>query len=168
MPDTEQTGAEDIQPEDKQALQSSGEKEVLPVDIEETICDDGHLAAETGQPAIDTHDAITMAEVEKAMTERKVYKRTDLTLDTLAQETGFNRYYLSNALNRCTGKNFNSYVNEFRVKEAIRIMSEPGGDDLTVDAIAFEVGFNDRQSLYRVFKKITGISPKDFRKNKSE
>ena len=168
VPDTEQTGAEDIQPEDKQALQSSGEKEVLPVDIEETICDDGHLAAETGQPAIDTHDAITMAEVEKAMTERKVYKRTDLTLDTLAQETGFNRYYLSNALNRCTGKNFNSYVNEFRVKEAIRIMSEPGGDDLTVDAIAFEVGFNDRQSLYRVFKKITGISPKDFRKNKSE
>lgn len=168
VPEPEPTEPEEVQPEDTRAPQLSGEEETLPVAIGETVCDDGRLAAETGQPAIDTHDAITMAEVEKAMTERKVYKRTDLTLDALAQETGFNRYYLSNVLNRCTGKNFNSYVNEFRVKEAIRIMSEPGGDDLTVDAIAFESGFNDRQSLYRVFKKITGLSPKDFRKNKSE
>ena len=168
VPEPEQTEPEEVQPEDTRAPQPSGEEETSPVTIAETVCDDERLAAETGLPAIDNHDAVTMAEVEKAMTERKVYKRTDLTLDTLAQETGFNRYYLSNVLNRCTGKNFNSYVNEFRVKEAIRIMSEPGGDDLTVDAIAFEVGFNDRQSLYRVFKKITGLSPKDFRKNKSE
>ncbi|WP_455586605.1 helix-turn-helix domain-containing protein [Bacteroides sp.] len=144
-------------------------EELQPIVVEETVCNDKRttMVTETELSA-DNHDEMIMAEVEKAMIERKVYKRIDLTLDVLAKEIGYNRYYLSNALNRCTGKNFNSYVNEFRVKEAIRIMSEPREDNLTTDAIAFEAGFNDRQALYRVFKKTTGLSPRDFRMNRTE
>ncbi|MDL2305945.1 helix-turn-helix domain-containing protein, partial [Bacteroides sp. OttesenSCG-928-D19] len=72
------------------------------------------------------------------------------------------------ALNRCTGKNINTYINEYRIKEAIRIMSDPGYRTLTLDAIADEAGFNDRQNFHRVFKKKTGLSPGVFRKNMDE
>ncbi|MDR0660269.1 MAG: AraC family transcriptional regulator [Prevotellaceae bacterium] len=111
------------------------------------------------------NDKIIMNSIEKAMNEDKLYKRVNLTLDVFAKEIGFNRYYVSIALNRCTHKNFNSCINEYRVKEAVRIMSEPHSANLTTDAIAFEAGFNDRQSPHLVFKKITGLSPGDFRKN---
>lgn len=118
-----------------------------------------------GDPDIDKRDRIIMEEIKKAMEERELYKRADLTLDMLADEIRQNRYYVSAALNHCTGKNFNAYVNEYRVKEAVRIISDPKNRNLTTDAIAFDAGFNDRSGFYRVFKKITGLSPTDFRKN---
>ncbi|MDL2221459.1 AraC family transcriptional regulator [Parabacteroides sp. OttesenSCG-928-N08] len=110
-------------------------------------------------------DRIIMERIEQLMAENKLFKQNDLTLDSLASSIGHNRYYTSIALNRCTGGNFKTYINEYRVKEAIRIMSQPENSDLTIDAIAFDAGFNDRISFYRVFKKRTGLSPTDFRKN---
>ena len=111
------------------------------------------------------NDKEIMATVEKHIAEGELYKRPDLTLDILATETGINRYHLSTVLNRCTGKNFSAYVNEYRIKEAIRILSAPDSAKLTIDAVAYDSGFNDRTSFYRSFKKITGLSPGDFRRN---
>lgn len=113
----------------------------------------------------DTNDRLIMEKVEKAIVDDCLYKHIDLTLDMLVAHTGLNRSYLSGALNRCVGKNFNTYVNEYRVKEAIRLMSEPANANHTIEAIAFESGFNDRSNFYRTFKKLTGLSPTDFRKN---
>ena len=155
-----------IEVPDEGQPEADSRPEPLPAALQDSARRD-ERGAQAG-PSVDPHDEIIMAEVEKAMSERKLYKRADLTLDVLAKEVGFNRYYLSGALNRCAGKNFNSYVNEYRVKEAIRIMSEPGNDNLTADAVAFGAGFNDRQALHRVFKKITGLSPRDFRMNRTE
>lgn len=110
-------------------------------------------------------DRTIMHAVERAVIDGKMYRQADLTLDMLAAATGYSRYYLSGALNRCTGVNFNAYVNELRIKEAVRLMSDPANATLTVDAIAFDAGFNDRKNFYRVFKKVTGLSPTQFRRN---
>lgn len=115
--------------------------------------------------APEENDRVIMESVDKAMSEKRLYKRPELSLDLLATATGFNRYYLSQAMNRYAGKNFSSYVNEYRIKEAIRIMSDPENEGLTFDAVAAEAGFNDRQNFHRVFKKKTGLSPGDFRRN---
>lgn len=111
------------------------------------------------------NDHLIMEKIEKIMLTDDFYKHPELTLDMMVAQTGLNRAYLSAALNRCTGKNFNTYINEFRVKEAIRLMSEPRNEKLTIEAIGFDAGFNDRSSFYRIFKKITGLSPTEFRKN---
>lgn len=117
------------------------------------------------QPLSKAFDRTIMSAVEQAVVGLKMYKQADLTLDMLSAATGYNRYYLSAALNRCMGVNFNTYVNEQRIKEAVRLMSDPANAELTVDAIAFDAGFNDRKNFYRVFKKTTGLSPTQFRRN---
>ena len=113
----------------------------------------------------DVTDRLVMEKLEKLIATDCIYKRTDLTLDWLVTQTGMNRSYLSGALNRCLGKNFTTYVNEYRVKEAIRLMSDPAKANYTIEVIGFESGFNDRSNFYRSFKKLTGLSPTDFRKN---
>lgn len=121
--------------------------------------------AAKSQPKPEAFDRTVMHAVEQAVIEEKMFKQADLTLDMLSAATGYSRYYLSGALNRCTGANFNTYVNEQRIKEAVRVMSDPENADLTVDAIAFDAGFNDRKNFYKVFKKVTGLSPTQFRRN---
>ena len=75
-----------------------------------------------------------------------------------------NRNYLSHAVNCCTGKSFTTYMNELRIKEAILLLSDSKAI-FTLEGIALETGFNDRKTFYTAFKKITGLSPSEFRDN---
>lgn len=111
-------------------------------------------------------DRTVMKKVYEVVIKEKVFKDLDLTLDSLAKSMDINRNYLSKAINKTTGKNFNTYINEHRVKEAIKMLSSEKSDIISIDAIALEVGFNNRTSFYQSFKKITGLSPSDFRNNR--
>ena len=98
------------------------------------------------------------------MQEDKLYKDAECSIDLLAKKLEAKRHYISNAINRCTNKSLSTYVNEYRIKEAIQLLSKNDADAPTIDAIAFDIGFNDRHIFYRVFKKITGVSPTEFRR----
>jgi AraC-like DNA-binding protein len=89
------------------------------------------------------------------------FKNSELTLEILAQNTHINRNSLSHAINAVTGKNFNSFVNEYRIKEALRIISKTPNRHM--DELYEQVGFRSRTSFYRTFKQITGLSPRDFK-----
>ena len=110
----------------------------------------------------DETDLSIMKEIERLLTDEKIYKESSITVDMLAQKLGLKRYNVSIAINRCTQKNFNTLINEYRIKEAILSLSNK---KVTVDQIAFDCGFSDRKSFYRIFKKITGLSPTEFRNN---
>lgn len=111
----------------------------------------------------DSADRIIMEKVEQLMNEKMLYTNADLSLDMLASELGLDRRHVSVAINACSGKNFFAYVNEYRVKEAIRLMSDAGNKNQTIDAIAFDSGFNDRKTFHRIFKQFTGLTPGAFR-----
>lgn len=157
-PDEGLPDGESVKPVDA----APGTGDAAPADLDESMPETGNLDV---PPAPEVFDRTVMHAVEQAVIGGNLYKQADLTLDMLAAATGYNRYYLSTALNRCTGANFNAYVNEHRIKEAVRLMSDPANAGLTVDAIAFDAGFNDRKNFYRVFKKVTGLSPTQFRRN---
>lgn len=111
-------------------------------------------------------DQLLSERVHEFLMANKTFKNLDITLDSLARDLNVNRAYLSKAINKTSGKNFNTYLNEYKVKEAIKIMSNEKMNSLSVDAIALEVGFGNRISFYQAFKKITGLSPSDFRNSK--
>jgi AraC-like DNA-binding protein len=113
----------------------------------------------------DKADMLIMNEIENAMMEDKLYRDADLSTDSLARKLGAKKHYISHAISLCANKSFNTFVNEYRIKEAILLFSDSGADRLSIDSIAFDVGFTDRHNFYRVFRKMTGLSPREFRKN---
>src|SRR6185437_10563614 len=75
---------------------------------------------------------------------------------------------LSRIINVALKKNFNDFVNEYRIREIISKMQEPANDRLTLVGIAFDCGFKSKTTFNRVFREMTGKSAteyKDFIKN---
>jgi YesN/AraC family two-component response regulator len=117
------------------------------------------------QNSPDKADRLLMEKIEELFENEKIYYDVDLSIDILAQKLNTNRNYVSAAINHCMKKNFNTFINEYRVKEAIQMMSKSDSQLYSIDHFAYSAGFNDRKNFYRVFKKITGLSPTEFRAN---
>ncbi len=99
--------------------------------------------------------------VQERVKERALYRDSDLTLATLADDIGINVHHLSETLNQQGGKNFNQFINEYRVAEVCQQL-EQKSDRKLVD-LALDAGFSSRSSFNAIFKKITGKTPSLFR-----
>lgn len=97
------------------------------------------------------------------MEEKQPYLRRDLTVQDVARETGIPQHHLTQTINEQLGKNFYSLVNEFRVEEVKRVLKDPKKQHLTLLALAHDAGFNSKSSFNMVFKRITGLTPSQFR-----
>ncbi len=101
------------------------------------------------------------------MKEQKLFTNPKLTLDELAMAVNLKPYQLTQVLNGVIHKNFSDYVNEFRVKEAIKLINDPDYNQYTLLAIAYESGFNSKATFNRIIKKMTRKSPKQLRLKKA-
>lgn len=99
--------------------------------------------------------------IEELMREKRIYTVKGLTLESLAEQLHSNRGYVSRAINLYAGLSFNSYINNFRVNAAARMLCET---DIPVKAIADELGFNSSSVFYRVFQQSIGVPPAKYRK----
>ncbi len=94
----------------------------------------------------------------------KIFMQDDISLDKMSKMLNTNKLYLSRFINLKYNKNFNTYINSFRIQEAQKILKSADYKNYTLDAIANMVGFKSRSSFYSVFKKITGVTPSFFKK----
>lgn len=91
--------------------------------------------------------------------------KPDFSVDRLAVLVGCNQRYISTAINQTTGKNFNQLLGEYRVKEVCRrLLDKSKYGNYTLEAISAEVGFKSRTNFVSVFRKVTGLTPSEFRK----
>ncbi|KAF2509867.1 helix-turn-helix domain-containing protein [Flavobacterium foetidum] len=110
---------------------------------------------------IDVAEAGIISEkLENAMNKKELYKNPNLTLQDLAQEINISSHQLSQFLNNNLGKNFTSFVNEFRINEACRIIAL--NDKLTLESVGYDVGFNSKSTFFAAFKKHTGTTPLNY------
>lgn len=97
-------------------------------------------------------------QIEKLMSEDKIYRDSTMSLEKLSEIVGSNRTYVSGVINKYSGKTVSAYINSYRIAEAIQIMSDPG-NDIVMKALFMEVGFNSKSSFYRIFQNETGCTP---------
>ncbi len=98
--------------------------------------------------------------VYAAMESHQAVYEEGFTLDQLAQLVGANPNYVSQVINEKKGCNFNSFINEYRIKEACRRLSDPETrGTYTVEAIGQSVGFKSRTNFTAIFKRFTGMTP---------
>lgn len=87
------------------------------------------------------------------------FRQKDLSLEKMASLVGSNRTYVSNTINKVADTTFYDYVKSYRVKEAIRVLSDPSACSVSMKALADDVGFNSVQVFYKAFKEETGVTP---------
>ena len=98
------------------------------------------------------------------MKKDKVYRDEKISLRSLAKKIGISPHLLSRILNEKLDSNFSTYINSYRVEEAKEILSNPGETKKTIITIGHEVGFNSMTAFFKTFKKFTGKTPKQYRK----
>ena len=99
------------------------------------------------------------------MESEKPYLDGNLTIHDLSQKTGISRHYITQVLNEIYGKNFFTFINEYRTREVIERFSDSRYDDYTILAIAFDSGFNSKSTFNSFFKSQTGQTPSKYREN---
>jgi AraC-like DNA-binding protein len=108
----------------------------------------------------DTSAAI-YREVVAAVRDASLYREPDLRLDRFAETVRVPAHYLSYVINAESGRNFQSWLNSFRIEHAKRELLSPG--DKSIIQIGLDAGFNSKASFNRAFKAETGQSPSEFR-----
>lgn len=89
--------------------------------------------------------------------DQELFRNPSFDIETLARMIPTNRSYLSAAINSGSGMHFRSWLANYRIEYAKKLMLEQ--EDITVEILAEECGFESRTTLYRRFKDAEGLTP---------
>jgi tetratricopeptide (TPR) repeat protein len=102
--------------------------------------------------------------IEQKMQFDQLYRIKDLNQDMVADMMKTNRTYVSQAIIDHSGKKFREYIKDYRIGEAMEILSDPKRAMVySIEAIADDVGFNSIATFNAAFKQFTGLTPSQFR-----
>ena len=103
-------------------------------------------------------------QLEELMENERPYLKAGYSLVDLTNDLGIPLYQVSYFLNHTKGKTFHDLLNEYRIRYSKEVMIKENHRQLTLEAIAYESGFGNRNSFTNAFKKFTGQTPSAFMK----
>jgi AraC-like DNA-binding protein len=109
------------------------------------------------------HDAPldTFEEIRGHIAQGKWFTEPELRLAHVAERTGWSMHDVSRAVNACAGKNFNQWINEFRIEYAKELLVHD--DALSIKEICHACGFNSKSAFFNAFRSVTGQTPLEFK-----
>ena len=97
----------------------------------------------------------------------KIYKENNICLEMVAQRLNTTRHNASQVINEHFNVNFHELVNQYRIIEAKEILDNDPNKNLNIIDVAYEVGYNNKVTFNKAFKKDTSLTPSEYQKKKS-
>ena len=130
------------------------------------------LSDETILPELQNEDKTTTILISKPFEtnlkiwlDKKYFLQPGVTIESVALQVGTNRSYFSEYINSVKGKTFRQWINELRIDEAKKLMIE--NPKMTLNELALQVGYSDKSHFIRQFSKLTGIFPKEYKRQEN-
>jgi AraC-like DNA-binding protein len=92
----------------------------------------------------------------------KTLSQQGYNIAKLSLETGIPQHHLSALLNKVYGVRFNDFINQYRIRHIANHFDKSSWEQMTLEGIASESGFNSRTTFFNAIKKSTGLSPSEF------
>ena len=102
--------------------------------------------------------------LEKAIIEEKVFIENELSLTELSKKINIQPYQTSELISRIYSESFFDFINRHRIEEIKSRLNNPASESYSLLGIAMDCGFNSKSSFNTAFKKFTGITPSEYRK----
>jgi AraC-like DNA-binding protein len=97
---------------------------------------------------------------------KKPFINSNYSMHDLCDQLNISRRKISYVLNEVMDKNFYGVINEYRVKEAETLLMKDEMNQLKIEVLGEMVGFQSKSSFNACFKKVTGMTPSEFRNKK--
>jgi len=104
--------------------------------------------------------------LKKLMETKKLYLNSKLSINELSEHLNVSKRSISIVVNEELGTNIYGFINDYRISEAKNIIADSGMEYLSIEGISRQVGFTSKSSFYSSFKRSTGKTPLQFRKER--
>ncbi|GJL97584.1 MAG: hypothetical protein DHS20C06_14010 [Hyphobacterium sp.] len=104
------------------------------------------------------------AKIKTAMDRDRIYENGDLSLTQLSRHIGVQPPYVSQTLTQEIGNTFYDFIAQARIAAAKEKLADPNGTD-SILAVAMMVGFNSKSTFNAAFKRVSGVTPSEWRRN---
>ena len=109
-------------------------------------------------------DPVLAERLQRLIEAGEIFRQEGLTIRHLAEALGAQEYKVRQLINSRLGfKNFNAFLNRFRVTAAERLLADAGQAHLGVAEIAYQVGYRSLATFNRAFKELNGCTPSEYR-----
>ena len=138
--------------------------DIVKTEIQEII--ENNHSKKSPVPRLNAQEAALLKlKLESIMESEKPYLQSDINLYQLAEKLSISTHDLSFLLNSSLSISFNSFINNYRIKEAKRLLKSNKHTFLSIEGIGYESGFSSKSAFFTWFKKVVGCSPLEFKKN---
>lgn len=106
--------------------------------------------------------AAILRQLNDVVQSEKMYVDSLLSLRTIAEKIGIQESYISQTISSELEINFNEWINTMRIDEVCKSLQKDKNKLMTIEQHAFSSGFNSMSTFYTVFRKIKGVTPKQY------
>ncbi|MEM9000976.1 MAG: helix-turn-helix domain-containing protein [Bacteroidota bacterium] len=95
----------------------------------------------------------------------KIYRENNINLEMVANRLDTTRHNASQVINEHFGMSFHEFVNTYRIEEAKKILQKDAAQKIHIIDVAYEVGYNNKVTFNKAFKKDTQLTPSEYQRN---